>query len=76
MYIRQFAVETLQTVPEPEEGPTVTLKVLVAGVVKFSVNVVHVVVPAVNAALKPLTLTPRDVPVFFFIWKDNTAGVL
>ena len=52
------------------------MKVFVAGVVKFRVNVVHAVVLPVKAALEPLTLTPRDVPVFFFIWKDNTAGVL
>ena len=53
-----------------------TLKVLVAGVVKLRLKVVHAVVVAVKAALEPLTLIPRDVPVLFFIWKDNTAGVL
>ena len=31
---------------------------------------------AVKAALEPLTLTPSDVPVFFFIVNASTAGVL
>ena len=65
----------MQTVPRPVEGPTVTLNVVVAGSVKFRLKVVKALV-ATKVPLDPFTLTPRDVPVFFFIEKDSTAGVL
>ena len=64
----------MHTVPRPADGPTFTLKVLVAGSVKFRLNVVQALV-ATKVPLEPLALTPRDVPVFLLIEKDNTAGV-
>ena len=65
----------MQTMPRPVEGPTVTLNVVVAGSVTFRLKVVQAL-GATKVPLDPFTLTPRDVPVFFFIEKDNTAGVL
>ena len=65
----------MHTVPTPEEGPTVIVKEVVVGIVKLRRKVVQAL-PAVKAALEPLTLTPKDVPVFFFIEKAKIPGVL
>ena len=65
----------MQTVPKPEEGPTVSKNMLVGGVVNLSAKVVQVLV-ATTALLEPSALAPRDVPVFFFMEEATVAGVL